>query len=291
MSVDDSKNVLADELARKGYIRTAAVEEAFRAAPRHLFIPEVEPDHAYRDEVIPIETPNSTVASSASQPAIVAEMLEQLGAKPGDRVLEVGAATGYNAALLAHLVGESGSVVTVEINESLAQRARRNLAASGYDRVEVLNTDGGLGCAAGAPYDRIIVTAGAPDIAPAWREQLAPEGRLVLPLELWPGLQVCVAFEPAKDHLASVAAAWCGFLRMGGELAGPGEAECPDERPVSETSLESRLRGLRDASLASGLPFPEWFRMRAYARDSVPLPDSEELVIEKRLSRIVLDQL
>lgn len=291
MSVNDGRDALTDELARKGYIRTAAVERAFRAVPRHLFVPEVDLDHAYRDEVLPIETPNCAVASSASQPAIVAEMLEQLGTEPGDRVLEVGTATGYNAALLAYLVGESGSVVTAEINESLARRARRSLAAAGYSCVEVLNADGASGYPECAPYDRIIVTAGAPDIAPAWREQLAAGGRLVVPLELWPGLQVCVAFEPAKDHLASVAAAWCGFLRMGGEFAGSEEeVERPDERPAFEVSLESRLRGLRDASLASGLPFPEWFRMRAYPRGSAA-PDSEELVIEKRWSRLVLDQL
>lgn len=293
MSVSDGRNVLADELGRKGYVRTASVERAFRAVPRHLFIPEVDPDRAYRDEVVPIEVPGGTVASSASQPAIVAQMLEQLGIEPGDRVLEVGAATGYNAALMAHLVGEGGHVVTVEIDQSLARRARESLAAAGYARVEVIHADGGLGHPEGAPYDRIIVTTGAPDIAPAWRDQLAPEGRLVLPLELWPGLQVCAAFEPAEGHLASVAAVWCGFLRMSGEFADQDEAEVerPDQRAVSGTALEARLRGLRDVSLASGLPFPEWFRMRAYPRESGCVPDSEELIIEKRWSRLVLDQL
>lgn len=292
MSEDEGRNVLADELARKGYIRTTAVEGAFRAVPRHLFIPEAAPDLAYRDEAVSVETPEGMAESSASQPSIVAKMLEQSGVESGDRVLEVGTATGYNAALLSRLTGEEGRVVTVEINESLALRARRSLSAAGFSRVEVVCADGSSGHPEEAPYDRIIVTTGAPDIALAWREQLAPGGRLVLPLELWPGLQVCIAFEPSGDHLASVAAAWCGFLRMGGELAGAEEEiERPDERPVDEASLEARLRVLRDVHLVSGSPFPEWFRMRAYRRDSAPVPDSEELVIEKKLSRLALDQL
>ncbi len=301
MSVNDGRNVLADELRREGYVRTAPVEAAFRAVPRHLFVPEVDPNRAYRNEVVPLEVPGREVASSASQPAIVAAMLEQLGLESGCRVLEVGAATGYNAALMAHMVGGEGRVVTVEIDEALARRARESLAAAGFGRVAVMHGDGGSGHPDGAPYDRIIVTAGAPDIVPAWREQLAPNGRLVLPLELWPGLQVCAAFEPADDHLASVAAEWCAFLRLGGEFADPGsgpwlgsqepEAERPAEGTVSETALEARLRGLRDASLASGLPFPGWFRMRAYPRELGYVPDSEELIVEKRWSRLVLDRL
>lgn len=298
VSADEKRNALTDELKLKGAIRTAPVEVAFRAVPRHLFVPEVDPERAYRDEMIPIEVPCGEAASSASQPAIVAQMLEQLELAPGQSILEVGAATGYNAALMAHLVGEEGHVVTVEIDEALALRARESLAAVGSEHVEVVHGDGGLGHPEQAPYDRLIVTTGAADIAPAWREQLAPGERLVLPLELWPGLQVCAAFEPAEDdlgrnYLQSVAATWCGFLRMGGEFAGPeeGEAERPRKEAVSGTGLEARLRGLRDASLATGLPFPEWFRMRAYPRELGSVPDSDELVVEKGWSRIALDQL
>lgn len=298
MSIYNDRNDLADELVSKGYLRTATVEAAFRAVPRHLFVPEVGSERAYRDEVIPIEVPGGgeEVTSSASQPAIVAQMLEQLAVEPGDRILEVGAATGYNAALMAHLVGEGGHVVTVEIEEPLARRASESLAAvlaEGFGSVEVVNADGGLGHPQGAPYDRIIVTAAAPDIVPAWREQLAPRGRLVLPLELWPGLQICAAFDPAGYYLESVAAAWCAFLSMGGEFgaAEEVEVESPGEKSVSEAGLEKRLRGLRDVSLAAGVPFPEWFRMRVYPRGVSHVPDSEELIIERKWSRIALDQL
>lgn len=309
LGIEDHRHTLADELLRKGAILTAPVKAAFRYVPRHLFVPEVDPDRAYRDEVIPIEAPGSAeeVASSASQPAVVARMLEQLAIEPGDRILEVGTATGYNAALMAYLVGEGGRVVTVELAEALAHRARGSLAAvleKGFGPVEVVHADGARGYPEQAPYDRIVVTVAAPDIAPAWRQQLAPGGRLAMPLELWTGLQVCVAFEPAEDrlgreHLASVAGAWCGFLSMGGELAQPQFTDqseslgyLSEERADSRIAFEARLRGLRAASLATGLPFPEWLRIRAYPRELDYTLDSEEdLILEKDFSRLVLDQL
>lgn len=293
---------MTDELISRGSILTSSVEAAFRAVPRHLFIPEVGPGRAYRNEVVPIGTPQrGERASSASQPSIVAWMLEGLRVQPGERVLEVGSGSGYNAALLAHLVGEEGRVVTVELEAGLAHRARKSLARAGFGGVEVIHADGGLGHPGGAPYDRIVVTAAAPDIAPAWREQLTPAGRLALPLELWPGLQVCAAFEPAedylgRDHLLSVAGEWCGFLPMGGESADSEntESERPDKRrgsTDSATALEARLRGLRAASLATGLPFPEWLRIRAYRRELDYALGSEEVIVEKSWSRLVLEQL
>ncbi len=290
MSAHNGRNTLADELQRRGHIRTSSVESAFRTVPRHLFVPEVAPDQAYRDEVVPITVPGKANASSASQPAIVAQMLEQLELSPGQRVLEIGTASGYNAALMAHIVDEEGQVVTVEIEGTLTQRARERLDAAGFGRVEVVHADGGLGYPDEAPYDRIIVTAGSWDIAPAWREQLNSSGRLTLPLEVWPSLQVCVAFKPEKDasgdHLASVAAQWCGFLRLRGEFAGP---ESGPGEPEVELPIEERLRVLRDESQASGRPFPEWLRIRAYPRGSGYIPSPEELVVEKRWSRLIFD--
>lgn len=295
MSVEGSRNILVDGLVRKGVIRSAPVESAFRNVARHLFAPEVEPDVAYRDEVIPIEVPGKEGASSVSQPAIVATMLEQLQLESGHRVLEVGAGSGYNAALMAHMVGKKGRVVTVEIEEALARRAREHLGAAGFGRVEVVHGDGGLGHPEEAPYDRIVLTAGAPDIAPAWREQLGSGGRLVLPLELRPGLQVCVAFEPVKDsagdHLQSVAARWCGFVSLrGGFAAAEPSPEDPEiERPAEGSALEQKLHALREVSLASGLFFPEGLRIRVYPRRANYTPLSQESVIDKEWSTLVLD--
>lgn len=222
-------------------------------------------------------------------------MLEQLGLQPGHRVLEVGAGSGYNAALMAHMVGEEGRIVTVEIEEALARRAHEHLAAARFGWVEVVRGDKGLGHPEEAPYERVILTAGAPDIAPAWREQLRSEGRLVLPLELWSGLQVCAAFEPTKDsageHLQSVATRWCGVISLRGGVAAaePGSEDSEIERPAEGTALDEKLRALREVSLASGLSFPEGLRIRVYPRSSNYIPSPQESVTEKQWSTLVLD--
>jgi protein-L-isoaspartate(D-aspartate) O-methyltransferase len=213
---------LVDQLKHAGYIASAPIEAAFRAVPRHIFLPGVAPEQAYRDEAIPTKFLDDQAISSSSQPAMMAIMLEQLGLEPGQRVLEIGAGTGYNAALMARIVGPIGQVTAIDIDEDIVEAARAHLAAAGIERVQVVCGDGGYGWAEGAPYDRIILTVGAWDIAPAWLEQLNPDGRIVLPLSL-AGPQVSVAFEPADGHLASVSIMDCGFMRLRGVFAVPEE--------------------------------------------------------------------
>jgi protein-L-isoaspartate(D-aspartate) O-methyltransferase len=217
---DAARARLADQL-RDSERAGAAVEAAFRAVPRHLFLPEMAAAQAYQDEAFAIKYgADGLPLSSSSQPAIMAIMLEQLGLAPGQRVLEIGAGTGYNAALIAHIVGDQESVVTVDIDSEIVARARASLAAAGYGAVRVVCADGGLGVPEYAPYDRIIMTVGAWDIAPQWLAQLAPGGRIVLPLSVR-GIQLSVALEQAGDHWASRTACRCGFIRMAGALAGP----------------------------------------------------------------------
>jgi len=150
----------------------------------------------------------------------MATMLEQLGLEPGHRVLEIGAGTGYNAALMAHLVGGAGEVTTIDLDEDIAEGARAHLASAGFGRVRVVLGDGALGYPAGAPFDRIILTVGAWDIAPAWREQLRREGRLVLPLAVG-GTQKSVALTGAGDELVSLSISECLFMSLRGAFAAP----------------------------------------------------------------------
>jgi protein-L-isoaspartate(D-aspartate) O-methyltransferase len=214
---------LIDRLLDDKLIRTQAVADAFWAVPRHLFLPDVPWEQVYSDEAIATKTEAGRAISSSSQPAMMAIMLEQLELKPGHRVLEIGAGTGYNAALMAHLVGDHGHVVTMDIDEDIVTAARHHLLAAGFGRVELICADGGLGHAPGAPYDRIILTAGGFDIAPAWQEQLAEDGRLVMPLSL-NGPQQSVAFTRSGKHLRSVSLHGCGFMPLRGAFAGPEES-------------------------------------------------------------------
>jgi protein-L-isoaspartate(D-aspartate) O-methyltransferase len=218
---DAARARLVDELRDSGRLTSPAVEAAFRLVPRHLFLPELAASEAYQDEAFVIKTdPGGLPLSSSSQPAIMAIMLEQLGLSRGQRVLEIGTGTGYNAALMCYLVGERGSVVTVDIDADLVARARENLDAAGYPGVIVLCGDGGYGVPGYAPYDRVIVTAGAWDLAPDWLAQLGPGGRIVVPLSLR-GIQLCTALERADGHWRSRSACRCGFIRMAGSFASP----------------------------------------------------------------------
>ncbi len=220
MEASELQQALVDKLKRAKCLTTAQVEAAFRAVPRHLFLPDVAVDEVYRDTAIITKRLDDQPVSSSSQPAMMAIMLEQLDLKPGQRVLEIGTGTGYNAALLAYLVGDSGLVATVDIDQDLVDDARRHLAAAGFDRVQVICGDGCLGYADAAPYDRIILTVGTNDILPAWRAQLRPDGRLVLPLSIRL-TQKSVAFDQAHDHLVSAAIADCSFMMLRGAFAGP----------------------------------------------------------------------
>lgn len=220
---------LVNTLRRQGLLRTARVEAAFRNVPRHLFVPHVDVDRAYSDQSISVKEHGGVSISSSSQPAIMALMLEQLDVRPGQRVLEIGAGTGYNAALLAYLTGAEGRVVTVDIDEDLAEAARHHLGLAGYaERVEVIADDGGYGFPEAAPYDRIIVTASVWDIIPSWWTQLKQGGRLVLPVSLR-GPQLSAAFEHRGTYLEALSLEPCGFMELRGEFAPPfPPVELPD---------------------------------------------------------------
>jgi len=217
---------LATRVIAANHVGSDLVADALRTVPRHLFLPDLPPEVAYRDDAIVTKRDEAgQPISSSSQPAIMAIMLDQLDLAPGHRVLEIGAGTGYNAALISHIVGPSGRVTSVDIDPELVATAREHLARAGFGEVTVVCADGAGGDPEHAPYDRIIATVGVSDLAPAWLAQAGPRARIVVPLDVR-GIQVSVAFErAAPDALGgpwtSRSLAPCGFMRMRGSLAGP----------------------------------------------------------------------
>ena len=214
---------LAAKVVATHRIGSERVAAALHDVPRHLFLPGQRPEAAYRDDAIVTKRDEAgQPISSSSQPAIMAIMLDQLDLAPGQRVLEIGAGTGYNAALISHMVGPSGQVTSVDIDPELVATAREHLARAEFGDVTVACADGAEGYPERAPYDRIIATVGVSDLAPAWLGQAGPQARIVVPLDVR-GTQVSVAFERAAPGgpWTSRSLAPCGFMRMRGSLAGP----------------------------------------------------------------------
>jgi protein-L-isoaspartate(D-aspartate) O-methyltransferase len=213
---------MVDRLAAQGYVQEARVEQAFRSVPRHRFLPTTPLAEVYSGRAIVTHRgANGLPVSSSSEPAVMARMLEQLDVHPGQQVLEVGAGTGYNAALLGHLVAPGGSVTTIDLDPGIAATARRHLQSVGTSAVTVIAGDGWAGSPPYAPYDRIEVTVGTRDLSPAWFEQLSADGVLVMPLWLRAGLQASVAFIKRGDRLQSLSIEPCGFMLLRGPAAGP----------------------------------------------------------------------
>ncbi len=284
---------LVDNQVEAGNIVSPGVEAAFRAVPRHLFLPDVPPQEVYRDQAIMTKYLNGIPISSSSQPAIMAIMLEQLQLERGQRVLEIGAGTGYNAALMAHIVGAEGEVITLDIDADTVANARNNLAAAGFERVQALCADGGLGYQQAAPYDRIILTVAARDITPAWREQLKLAGRLLLPLSIR-DTQVAVAFEPARDHLQSTSIQCCGFMMLRGNFGESGMwtqvgpepglyLECNEHRSFDMDAIYRLLTGTRqDIPLNVPLTFHELFHLNIWL--ALREPGICRLTVEDKLA-------
>jgi protein-L-isoaspartate(D-aspartate) O-methyltransferase len=165
---------MIDSQLRARGIADERVLSAMARVPRHEFAPEPYRDQAYEDHPLPIAQ-----AQTISQPYIVALMLEALALRPADRVLEVGAGSGYVTALLAALAAQ---VISVERHAALADPARDLLARMGYTNVRIIVGDGTRGFRECAPYDAIIVSAAAPDMPPALLAQLAEGGRMIIPV-------------------------------------------------------------------------------------------------------------
>lgn len=178
------------QIAARGAFHPRTLD-AMRQVPREAFVPEHLVAHAYRDAPLPIGE-----GQTISQPLIVATMADALELTPTDRVLEVGAGSGYAAAVLSRLAGQ---VFAVERFESLAHAARLRLGRLGYGNVSIRCGDGTLGWREHAPFDAILVSAGGPDVPPSLLDQLSPGGRLVMPVGRDPRAQELLRIRRAAD--------------------------------------------------------------------------------------------
>ncbi|MFQ6137314.1 MAG: protein-L-isoaspartate O-methyltransferase [Candidatus Hydrothermarchaeales archaeon] len=173
---ESSRREMVERLKGWGYLQSERVAKAMEEVPRHLFVPEDQQPHAYEDRPLPVGE-----GQTISAPHMVAIMCEALELNEGDKVLEVGAGTGYHACVIAHIL-ENGFVYTIERIEELVENARANLEKAACTRVEVILGDGTEGYGKEAPYDRILVTAGAPEIPKPLTDQLKPGGMLLIPV-------------------------------------------------------------------------------------------------------------
>jgi protein-L-isoaspartate(D-aspartate) O-methyltransferase len=169
----ERERMVATQIEARG-VRDPRVLAAMRRVPRHRFVPDALAAEAHDDRPLPIGN-DQTI----SQPYVVAVMSELLAPKRGDKVLEIGTGSGYQAAILAEL---GALVFSIEIVPELAALARRNLSENGYDEVVVIQGDGWLGLPKEAPFDRILVTAAPDEVPSALVDQLRVGGRLVLPV-------------------------------------------------------------------------------------------------------------
>jgi protein-L-isoaspartate(D-aspartate) O-methyltransferase len=151
----------------------------------------------------------------------MADMLELLQLQPGMRVLEIGIGSGYNAALLSEVLGDTTAVTSIDIDSRVIERARTALTDTGYRGVNVVGGDGFIGCAEAAPFDRIIVTVGTTDLSPHWLEQLKPGGMMLVPLE-HAGVHPILRAGVSADHAVGSMVAPSGFVRVQGALAATG---------------------------------------------------------------------
>lgn len=174
MSFDKQRIAMVEDLKHRGIIKSEAVYNAMFNVPRHIFLSEETWHRAYIDSPQPIDK-----GQTISAPHMNAMMCEYLEIEPGNKILEIGTGSGYQAALLSYLVGDSGTIYTIERFEELNRNAKKIFQQLLLSNIVSLIGDGSLGLKDYAPYDRILVTAAAPDISNILMEQLSPKNGIM----------------------------------------------------------------------------------------------------------------
>lgn len=201
---------LVDGLVLRGYVKTGEVAAAMKKVRREEFVPDEIKSSAYEDRPFPIGH-----GQTISAPHMIAIMTEALRVRESDKILEVGSGSGYQAAVLAE-IARKGFVYTIERLKPLAEWARSRLASAGYENVKVFESDGTTGLKEHAPYDKIIVTAGAPHVPNALVEQLAVGGRLLVPVG-GRGYQELLCLDKTDEGAAESNLGGCVFVPLIGE--------------------------------------------------------------------------
>ncbi|MDX2141686.1 MAG: methyltransferase domain-containing protein [Chloroflexota bacterium] len=213
---------LVARLKRSGVPMDSALEAALIAVQRHQFLPGVPLAQAYADASVPLKHDAVGMVEIAStQPGMTARMLMQLRLRPGQNVLQVGAGSGYTAALIQQIVGDEGRVTAIELDPAVAQTAMDNFQRTLMGRVLVVQGDAVQGYAPRANYDRILVNASVWDVPDAWIRQLMPDGVMVAPMWL-DALQYSAAFTLGENNsLYSKDNVPCSFVPLRGSAQGP----------------------------------------------------------------------
>jgi protein-L-isoaspartate(D-aspartate) O-methyltransferase len=262
-------DALADRLKEPGVIRSAPVEDAFREVPRHLFAPpvfyrrvegqlstvEYDLDNPARDHleiiysgvVLVTHQEDGLATSSLSEAGLVANMLELLELGEGMRVLEIGAGSGFNAALLAAITGSQALVTTMDNQTDVVAQARAALSRAGFPYVRVVEADGFFGAPDAAPYQRIIATVGCPDLSPHWVDQLADDGAMLIPLRHG-GANPLLLAKKDGDTVSGRFVGSSGFMAIRGQLYDNAYYAPPDrsgDRDGRELPLWQDLRNMQ----------------------------------------------
>ncbi len=269
---------LVDELEREGAIHSSSVEEAFKSIPRHLFIHQLPPyltptdqgwtpfdpsqpseealDQIYQTNTA-IQLKPAGPPASSSAPNIMTIMLEALEMSHKMTVLEIGTGSGYNAALLAHLIGHPKGVYTVDNQPEVSQQAEINLNRALMQGINLICADGGNGYPPNAPYNRIIATTSVYDIPPAWVDQLADGGIMVVPVWMAPGQMPIAKFVKQDNILSGSFITEAGFMAMHGAF-GYEELGC-----ILRAKENAALAQVLEQPVTAAIDFPLVFEDKA----------------------------
>ncbi|MDT9690292.1 methyltransferase domain-containing protein [Streptomyces sp. P9(2023)] len=289
-----ARRALVREIEAYGALRDPAWHAAFSAVPRHLFVPSYyvsgaagyerlwsgDPDPArrarwlrgaYRDVPLATRVRDGELVTSSSQPSLMAQMLEALDVRDGHDVLEIGAGTGYNAALLSHRLGAE-HVTTVDIDAEITDSARVHLAAAGH-RPTVITGDGARGCPGRAPFDRIVATCTLPSVPYAWLAQCRPDALVLTPLST--GLLLLRVDDAGHAEGRFLATAAYFVALRGGNARFPRGRPMGLPRHIFEDDRFQFLRTLAEGTLDAREALALWQRERRPERERFGVTVSE----------------